>query len=102
MVSWEDSIEITSNISWSPSLTNQFQRLTGYDIRPALPLLAFRENTINIQTSAPWSFQCLLDTEDQGAGYINDFRAVLQDGYGEYLEVLRNWTNAVLGLQLSV
>ncbi|KAH8897161.1 hypothetical protein GQ53DRAFT_887412 [Thozetella sp. PMI_491] len=98
---WEDSVEMTSNISWSRGLPERFQRLMGYEIRPILPLLAFGQNNINIQSSSPGAFQCILNTDDQGAGYINDFRAVLQDGYREYLTFLTNWTNTVLGVQFS-
>ncbi|KAH8886247.1 hypothetical protein GQ53DRAFT_828247 [Thozetella sp. PMI_491] len=96
-----DSVEITSNISWSRGLQDRFQRLMGYDIKPILPLLAFGQNNLVAQRDAQGSFQCILDTEDQGAGYVNDFHIVLQDGYREYLSAMTNWTNAALGLQFS-
>ncbi|ETS81575.1 hypothetical protein PFICI_06577 [Pestalotiopsis fici W106-1] len=98
---WEDSVEMHSNISWSRSLPDRFQRLKGYDVRVFLPLLSFAENNVGIQTDAPGSFKCVLDTEDEGQGYHNDFHAVLQDGYREYLQALTNWTHNTLGLEFS-
>lgn len=92
---------MTSNISWSQSLPDRFQKLKGYDIRLFLPLLAFAENNVGIQSSSPGSFKCVLDTEDGGQGYHNDFHATLQDGYREYLQTLTNWTHATLGLEFS-
>ncbi|KAL3442497.1 hypothetical protein BJX65DRAFT_321505 [Aspergillus insuetus] len=38
---------------------------------------------------------------DGGAGYINDFRGVLEDCYREYLEALTNWARNDLKLQFS-
>ncbi|KAF3025109.1 hypothetical protein E8E14_014613 [Neopestalotiopsis sp. 37M] len=98
---WEDSLEILSNISWSRSLPSRFKELFGYDIAPFLPLLAFGENNIGVQPTEPGSFECILDTEGRGAGYINDFRATLAAGYREYISTLTQWAHE-LGVQLSV
>lgn len=61
----------------------------------------FGNNNIGLQTSQPGRMQCLLDTTDRGVGYVNDYRAVLAEGYKSYLETLNTWANSVLGLQMS-
>ncbi|KAL2823799.1 hypothetical protein BDW59DRAFT_180464 [Aspergillus cavernicola] len=97
---WEDSLEIIFNVTWSRSLPTRFQKLHGYSIKPYLPLLTFRQNTIVIQADLPGSFRCILDTDDQGLSYVNDFRAALVAGYKEYLTALADWTREI-GVQLS-
>ncbi|RAH44977.1 uncharacterized protein BO95DRAFT_391087 [Aspergillus brunneoviolaceus CBS 621.78] len=97
---WEDSIEATSNISWTPSLPKVFYDKYGYDLKRYLPLFVFGNNNIGIQTAAPGSIQCLLDTPDQGKGYVNDFRGAVMKGYQAYVEHYTNWTNA-MNLQYS-
>jgi hypothetical protein len=64
-------------------------------------LVTFRGNNINIQSSSPGEFYCVLDTPDQGLGYLNDFRGALVEGYRDYLEGLTNWVNKELNLQMS-
>ncbi|KAL3473422.1 hypothetical protein BJX99DRAFT_261351 [Aspergillus californicus] len=98
---WEDSLEMEFNITWSRSLPQRFRELHGYDIEPYLPLLTFQQNTIGLQQYTPGQFRGYLDTEDQGVGYINDFRAGLVAGYKDYLAALRDWAHS-LGAQLSV
>ncbi|KAJ1713078.1 hypothetical protein NYO67_4773 [Aspergillus flavus] len=97
---WEDSMEITANVSWTPDLPNIFQRKHGYSIKKYLPLIIYKNNNIGLQTTAPGTIQCLLDTPDQGSGYINDYRAALGEGYRAYLEGLTQWVNA-MDLQYS-
>ncbi|PYH75426.1 hypothetical protein BO82DRAFT_410522 [Aspergillus uvarum CBS 121591] len=97
---WEDSIEATSNISWTPSLPKVFYDKYGYDLKRFLPLFMFGNNNIGIQNAAPGSVECLLDTPDQGKGYVNDFRSALMEGYRAYVEHYTNWTNA-MNLQYS-
>ncbi|CEJ56712.1 hypothetical protein PMG11_02911 [Penicillium brasilianum] len=98
---WEDSVEIRSNISWTPSLPEIFQSKHGYDLKPFLPLITFRDNNINIQSGSPGAFHCVLDTPDQGLGYFNDFRGALAAAYRNYLEELTDWVNKELNLQMS-
>ncbi|KAL2811612.1 hypothetical protein BJX63DRAFT_444029 [Aspergillus granulosus] len=38
---------------------------------------------------------------ESGAGYINDYRSVLEDCYGEYLETLTEWVHEELHLEFS-
>ncbi|KAF2183515.1 hypothetical protein K469DRAFT_728036 [Zopfia rhizophila CBS 207.26] len=99
---WEDSVEVTSNISWSRSMPARYERVFGQSIKPYLPLFTFKQNNIALQQSAPGPFQCILDSDDQGARYLNNFHQVLGDGYREYLQALRNWSHNALNLKLSV
>ncbi|KAF7548818.1 hypothetical protein G7Z17_g6810 [Cylindrodendrum hubeiense] len=57
------------------------------------------ELTYNGTTPGP--YKCILDSEDEGIGYINDFRATLVDGYNEYLTAMADWVHDVLDVQLS-
>lgn len=97
---WEDSLEIKSNISWSPSLPQRFQKLNGYSLRKYLPLFMYGNNNPGVQLSAPGDLKCILDAEDGGEGYLNDFREALGHGYQEYLKTITAWAES-LGLQYS-
>ncbi|RYP69486.1 hypothetical protein DL769_005264 [Monosporascus sp. CRB-8-3] len=99
---WEDSVEITSNVSWSRSLPARFEKALGYSLKPYLPLLTFQQNNLLIQPADPGPFLCFLDATDKGAGYINDFRAALTLGYQDYLDALTKWSHRVLRKQVSV
>lgn len=67
-----------------------------------LPLIAFRNNNLALQPSAPGRFECILDTTDAGKGYEYDYRTILSEGYRDYLETLRGYFNDDLGIPLSV
>ncbi|KAL2782982.1 hypothetical protein BJX66DRAFT_330911 [Aspergillus keveii] len=99
---WEDSVEIESNISWSKSLPILFEQKYGYSLIQYLPLIMFGNNNIAIQPKEPGPVQCVLDTPDEGAAFVNDFRGALVEGYNRYLQRLRDWATTYLGLQLSV
>ncbi|KAM0540478.1 hypothetical protein ACHAPJ_013597, partial [Fusarium lateritium] len=99
---WEDSLELRSHVSWSPTLPARFRAKFGYDIRKYLPLISFGNNNVNIQSDDPGSLQAFLDTNDQGAGFVNDYRAVLTEGYIEYLQTLKQWLRVTLDVSLSV
>lgn len=66
-----------------------------------LPIIMFNNNNINTQSSDPGAIECLLNTPDQGVGYINDFRGALVEGYRSYLQELTSWVNSELNLQMS-
>ncbi|KAL2859460.1 hypothetical protein BJX68DRAFT_261898 [Aspergillus pseudodeflectus] len=97
---WEDSLEMHFNVTWSRSLPERFKRLHGYSIRPYLPVLTFRQNTVVMQKDQPGAFECVLDTEDEGLSFVNDFRATLVAGYKEYLTALADWAHD-LGVKFS-
>ncbi|OJZ88644.1 hypothetical protein ASPFODRAFT_130526 [Aspergillus luchuensis CBS 106.47] len=97
---WEDSIEIKSNISWSPSIPDIFEQINGYQLRKFLPLMMYGNNNPGVQPSYPGTLECVLDSEDQGQGYVNDFRSALEKGYQNYLDTLSAWLEG-LGLGYS-
>ncbi|RAQ55673.1 hypothetical protein AFGD_011674 [Aspergillus flavus] len=102
---WEDSMELTSNTSWTPALPERFQRKFGYSLKRYLPVLNFGtlwpDNNVNIQKYRPGAVQSILNTPDAGAGYINDYRSVLEDGYREYLQTITDWARNELHIELS-
>ncbi|GKZ35542.1 hypothetical protein AbraIFM66950_006205 [Aspergillus brasiliensis] len=102
---WEDSIEITSNTSWTPTLPERFQQKLGYSLEQYLPVLNFGvlwpDSNVNIQRYQPGGIQSILDTPDAGAGYINDYRGALEDCYREYLQTFTDWLHNELHLEYS-
>ncbi|KAB8226846.1 uncharacterized protein BDW43DRAFT_305041 [Aspergillus alliaceus] len=60
----------------------------------------YKNNNTNMQITAPGTIQCLLDTSDQGSGYVNDYWAALVEEYRAYLQCLTQWANE-MGLQYS-
>ncbi|OJJ85351.1 uncharacterized protein ASPGLDRAFT_1516059 [Aspergillus glaucus CBS 516.65] len=97
---WEDSLEIKSNISWSPSLPQHFREANGYDLQKYLPLVQFGNNNPGVQPSYPGDLACVLDSEDSGKGFVNDYREALAQGYQSYLKTLTSWAEG-LGLEFS-
>lgn len=63
--------------------------------------MTFQQNDLAVQTTEPGPFQCILDTEDQGVAYVNDFRAALVAGYQDYIQTLTTWVHEI-GVKLSV
>lgn len=101
LIVWEDSIEAISNVTWTPSLPQRFKKRFNYSLLPYLALLAWGNNNIGVQSGNPGHFKVVLNAEYEGAGYINDFRVILTEGYLEYLQTLRDWSNHRLGIQFS-
>ncbi|KAL4798786.1 hypothetical protein BDV19DRAFT_402137 [Aspergillus venezuelensis] len=100
---WEDSVELIANTTWTPSLPTLFLKKHNYNIKPYLPLLTFKQNTIVSQTKTYGSpFESLLDTPCSGNGYVNDYRSALGEGYNAYIDTIRTWVNRRLGLQYSI
>lgn len=97
---WEDSLEIKSNISWTPSLPEKFEQMHGYPLAKYLPLIMYGNNNPGVQPSSPGTLQCVLDSDDEGAGFVSHYRETLAEGYGEYLRVLTSWLEG-LGLGYS-
>lgn len=98
---WEDSIEIMSNMTWTPSLPATFKKLHGYDMKRILPLLVFNQTSIFAQSQTFGEFNCLLDTPYEGLGYVHDYRRALETGYNEYISAVQEWANQRLGLSYS-
>ncbi|OJJ40082.1 hypothetical protein ASPWEDRAFT_191821 [Aspergillus wentii DTO 134E9] len=99
-LAWEDSLEIKSNVSWTPSLPSMFRALHGYNIHKYLPLMIFGNNNPGLQPSTPGTIKCILEDAEKTMGYVNDFRATLVQGYREYLQTLTNWAENELGLKI--
>ncbi|KAJ5954301.1 hypothetical protein N7501_008580 [Penicillium viridicatum] len=98
---WEDSMEFTSNISWTPKLPDAFYDKFGYSLGKYLPLVMFGQNNIMAQNSNPGLVKAVFKNRQTSDKYINDYRSVLADGYGSYLTTLREWLNQNLGLEYS-
>jgi hypothetical protein len=98
-------MEVKSNTSWTPGLLEKFEQKLGYSLKRYLPVVNFGilwpDNNVNIQQFQPGAVQSILNTPDSGAGYINDFRSVLEDGYREYLQTLVDWAHNELHLKHS-
>jgi hypothetical protein len=101
IAAWEDSVELKSNISWTPSLPQIFEQKYGYSINKYLPLIMFGNNNLGLQPSQLGNVECLLDTPSRGVGYINDYRGALGEGNKCYLETLNSWVKTALNLQFS-
>ncbi|KAJ5766587.1 uncharacterized protein N7511_004203 [Penicillium nucicola] len=97
---WEDSIEVKSNISWTPSLPEKFEKMHGYRVHKYLPLMMYGNNNPGVQPSYPGKLKSVTDGNQRGRGFVNDFRATLAVGYGDYLDTLTSWMQN-LGLQFS-
>ncbi|OAL46519.1 hypothetical protein IQ07DRAFT_546683 [Pyrenochaeta sp. DS3sAY3a] len=95
---WEDSLELISHVSWTPGLSVSFEQQHGYSLHRWLPLIMWQNNNLAIQENEPGAIRVIVDTEDEGAGYINDYRASLQKGYQEYLTTISTWLRERLGL----
>jgi hypothetical protein len=98
---WKDSIEVIANITWSPTLPKRFEDRFEYSLVRYLPLLSWGHNNLAMQSGDPGKFRVLLDATYEGAGFINDFRLVLAEGYLDYLQTLRDWANNRLQVQFS-
>lgn len=61
----------------------------------------FGNNNLVIQPNSPGPIQCVLDTPDQGQGYVNDYRNSLTLGYRQYPETLTSWATSELNPQTS-
>lgn len=66
-----------------------------------MPLFLFRSNNIGLQIPANDALDYILDTPNQGQGYVNDYHNSLVDGYRESLQTLAEWAHSRLNLQLS-
>jgi hypothetical protein len=71
-------------------------------LKPFLPLFAFKQNNIGMQSDSPGLFECILDTPDTGLGYVNDFRSTLTEGYSDYVKGLSDWAKRTLDVEVSV
>lgn len=71
-----------------------------YPIEKYIPLLAGRNGLLS-QASSIGPHFFILDTEDQGAGIVGDWRHTMATLLGTYYNWLVHWTNSYLDLQFS-
>ncbi|RAQ65386.1 hypothetical protein COH20_012462 [Aspergillus flavus] len=95
---WEDSVEIPSYTYWTPSLPEIFKKQHGYTMTPYLMLLLDNEG---YQAGNEGPIHFISDGDDQGAGFVADYRSTMTGLLMEYLEYLNKWTHDTLGLKLS-
>lgn len=100
-IAWEDSLELTSNITWSRSIPERFERLFGYEILDYLPLLSYGQINLGVQSIEQGTFRCLFDSPDGGESHVNNYRLALTRGYQEYLTTLRSWVHKTLAIEFS-
>ncbi|KAJ8098505.1 hypothetical protein POJ06DRAFT_136574 [Lipomyces tetrasporus] len=97
---WEDSVEIPSQVMWTPNLTHVFREQHGYGIEKYVPLLAGKNGAQEMGSSIGSTF-FVFDTPNEGAGIVGDYRETLTYLLGIYYDWLTNWTNSYLNLQFS-
>lgn len=95
---WEDSVEIASNLYWTPNLAETFKKMHGYDIGKYAMLLSYN-NGLGFSSSYPQRFYT--DEMDQGRGYVDDYRATMTSLLMEYYKHLVEWSNQYLGMEFS-
>ncbi|KAE8332811.1 hypothetical protein BDV39DRAFT_166806 [Aspergillus sergii] len=95
---WEDSVEIPSYTYWTPLLPEIFKKQHGYAITPYLMLLSGNEG---YQAGNQGPIHFFSDGDDQGSGFVADYRSTMTGLLMEYLEYLNNWTHETLGLKFS-
>lgn len=86
---WEDSIEINPNVYWTPQLPAKFARRHGYSLGKYLPLL-FHGNSLVDHFAETF----VTDEPDAGHSHVAAYRTTLTEGYGEYLDALREWAKS--------
>lgn len=95
---WEDSVEISSSLYWTPELPTVFNRMHGYDIKKYVFLLSANNG---LAWGINYNNTFVTDAPDQGQGFIADYRAILSYLLLTYYETLTKWSNEYLGLQFS-
>ena len=69
---WEDSIEISPHIYWTPSLPQDFERDHGYSLSKWFPIL-FHQNSLS-QVFDTWF---ITDEPDSGNSHVADYRTTV-------------------------
>ncbi|ROW04985.1 hypothetical protein VPNG_06978 [Cytospora leucostoma] len=94
--SWEDSMEITAALYWTPDFLSRFQKARGYSLIKYLPLLYDPSDTWNTYAfSYPELYQYGKYTPDNQSVHILDYRAVLGSGYQDYIDHFEQWSHSI-------
>lgn len=90
-IAWEDSMEMHSVVWWTPGLENRFYEDRGYDIRECLPFLVTEDNSWG-QQFLPYAEGFRSVDPVRGQKCNEDYRAVLQQCYEEYVLASVEWS----------
>jgi len=89
---FEDSLELSATIKWTPRMMERWEELRGYSLLPYLPALI----SVGRQGTEPSSF---VFGDGMDARIRNDYRQTWSDLFiSEHLETMREWTHA-LGME---
>jgi len=89
---FEDSLELSASVKWTPKMLQMWQQLRGYDVSPYLSVLAGIGRQGDQQ--GPFAFDADIDQRIR-----NDYRQTWSDLYiTEHLETMREWL-APLGME---
>lgn len=93
-------MEQQAALPWTPGLLSSFQQLHGYSIVPYLPIL-FQATNAWGAFLPPYNITYTLgEYTTDGGPYVQDYKAVLSQGYLDYLDYYTTWATA-RGVQLS-
>ncbi|KFZ03789.1 hypothetical protein V502_10661 [Pseudogymnoascus sp. VKM F-4520 (FW-2644)] len=95
---WEDSVEVASEVYWTPKLKDTFYKLNGYDVGKFVMLLTI-DNGLTIGQNYPTSIKT--DAEDGGQGYVEDYRNALTTSLQYYYKALTDWSKSYVGAEFS-
>ncbi|PVH76879.1 hypothetical protein DL98DRAFT_657077 [Cadophora sp. DSE1049] len=95
---WEDSLEISSTIFWTPKLQDTFKSVNGYDIDKYVMLLTCN-NGLSFGVNYP--LQIVTDAGDKGQGYVEDYRSALTVSMQSYYKAITDWSKSYLGVEFS-
>jgi len=95
---FEDSLELSSTLKWTPNLPTEFSIRRGYDLKPLLPLIL-----VNVQKhfGSPRSYEpyfAFADTLDREMNVYRDYQRTMSELYDRHhLDPLRRFAHS-LGL----
>ncbi|KAH7409052.1 hypothetical protein BKA64DRAFT_773603 [Cadophora sp. MPI-SDFR-AT-0126] len=98
LVNGEDSVEIRSQVYWTPELSETFKSMHGYDIGKYVMLLA-SNNGLGLNPPGPENFET--DAPGRGQAFVDDYRSTLSYLLTTYYQHLVDWSREYLGMQFS-
>lgn len=93
-------MEMQFAVPWTPDLSSRFKERHGYSIIPYLPILFHATNSWD-SLVPPYNVTYTLGGyPEDGGPYLQDYKAVLTQGYLDYVEHYNEWASSK-GVQLS-
>ncbi|BBA95677.1 hypothetical protein RVR_630 [Actinacidiphila reveromycinica] len=87
---FEDSLELSDELTWTADFPARFAQLRGYPVTQALPVLAGFDARRAPAAPAPFTY-----SDGQGARMLRDYERTFGDLYaGRYLPALQRWAEA--------